>query len=115
MGGIQQDEIVQQILGASELFFTLSLIYNLACLSYTVCFESSLLKFYPHPHPAKQPFKELCCLFFVQLGNRYIIVCARSLSVFAWERLCVYVLLSLRTSQVLRSVVLPLLQLFLML
>lgn len=90
MGGIQQDEIVQQFLGASELFFTLSLIYNLPCLSYTMCFESSLLKFYPPPQKNKQPFKELCCLFFVQLGNGYIIICSLSLSVFVWERLCVY-------------------------
>ena len=43
-----------------------------------------------------EPFKELCCLFFVQLGNRYIIICSLalslslSLSVFVWERLCVY-------------------------
>lgn len=47
MGGIQQNEIVQQILGASEFFLSLSLVYNLPCLSYTACFDSSLMKFYP--------------------------------------------------------------------
>ena len=58
------------------------------------------------PKKNKQPFKELCCLFFVQLGNGYIIICSLSLCVCVGTFVCIHVLLSLRTSQVIRSVVL---------
>ena len=47
--------------------------------------------------PKKQPLKELCCLFFVQLGNRYIIIC--SLSLCLCGNVCVYTCVAFSKNQ----------------